>query len=99
MRNDKEIAKEALRRADNIHKRKIIRKRRIFGMCSVFVCLAIIISLSIALPILDNSNGTAGVYYASVFTSGAAGGYSLIGTIGFVLGAMTVILYKKNKVG
>ena len=99
MRSDKEIAQEALLRADNIRKQKIIRKHRIYGLCTVVACLVIILSLSFALPVVEGSKGTAGMYYATVFTGGTAGGYLLIGIIGFILGAVSVILNKKNKEG
>jgi hypothetical protein len=99
MRSDKEIAREALRRGKLIAQKKAERKRRIYGLCSVAACLAVVIVLAFALPNVDGGAGIEGLYAASVFAGGSVGGYALIGVIGFVLGAVVVIFYKKNKEG
>jgi len=38
-----------------------------------------------------------GLYGAALFAGGSAGGYILMGVVGFVLGAVVVLFYKKNK--
>lgn len=98
MRSDKEVALEALRRGEIIRRRKAEKTRRIYTLCSVAACLALIVGLSFALPAVDGGAATPeGLYGAALFSGGSAGGYVLMGVIGFVLGAIVVIFYKKNK--
>ena len=99
MKSNKEIALEALRRAEIMHRRKAVRTRRIYGICSIAFCLAVIAALSFALPAMDSGGILApeGAYSASLYASSAAGGYVIVGIIGFVLGAAVVILYNKSK--
>jgi len=97
VRSDKEVAQEALRRGKIISKRKAHKTRLVYTICSVAACLVLIIGLSVTLPAVDGGAATpGGLSGAALFAGGSAGGYVLIGIIGFILGAIVVLLYKKG---
>ena len=100
MRSDMDVAKEALRRADNLRKRKTERKRRVFGIYSVAACLMILVALSFAMPAIGGGAAMQeGLYIGSIFANASVGGYLIIGIIGFILGAAVVIFFNKSKKG
>ena len=98
MRSDREVSREALRRAENIRERKAEIKRRVYGACGAAACLALVLAISFFIPSVENGAAIpGGLYGASLFADSSVGGYALIGVIGFVLGAAVVIIYKRSK--
>ena len=97
MRSDKEVAKEALLRAETIKKKKADKKRLTHSLYYAAACIAIIIGLAYGMPAAGGGMSSPnGLYGAVLFAGSSAGGYILIGVIGFVLGAVVVLLYKRN---
>ncbi|MDR0424347.1 MAG: hypothetical protein LBH39_02635 [Clostridiales Family XIII bacterium] len=74
MRSDKEVAREVLRRAETIRRRRGVKMRRIYAACAAAACLAFIAGLSFALPAVDGGALPTGWQYgAAMFADGPAG--------------------------
>lgn len=99
MRSDKEIAQEALRLAVIIRRHRASNLRRIRAACLMVACLVLVVGLSFALPVMDtNAKVPEGIYSATLFAGGTAGGYVLMGVVGFVFGmAVTLFCFRKAK--
>jgi hypothetical protein len=99
MKSDKEIAREALKRAAVIREARARKKRRVYAVCCTAACLAVIVGLSFALPMINTDAAIPdGIYSATLFAGSAAGGFVIIGIIGFVLGvAVTLFFVRKQK--
>jgi len=98
MWDSKEIAEQALRKAELIRKRRAARKRRIYSTLSVAVCLAVVVILAFVIPpVVTDAPGVAGtgVYGAAQAADGVFGGYVLLAVVSFALGcAVTIFCYK-----
>jgi len=99
MRSNKEIAAQARRRSAILREKKQKMKRRIYAVSAVAVCLVLIVGLSFAIPtiVTDSSAVEAqGMHSAAILADAAAGGYILIGVVGFALGAAVTIFCVKG---
>jgi hypothetical protein len=100
-RSDPEFVQEALRRAAWLRERRAAKRRRLSAVGAAAACLVVIAGLSFAIPGAVTGAGavlTEGIYSASLFAGSAAGGYVIIGVIGFVLGvAITLFCRRKSK--
>ena len=100
MRSNKEIAEEALRRAAINQKRKAVKRQRLYAVCSAAACIAVIVGLSFLLPSYKSGvvSEMPGVTSAVMLADAGAGGYIMMGVIGFALGAaVTLFVLKKKK--
>jgi len=95
MWDSKEIAEQALRKAELIRKRRAARKRRIYSTLSVAVCLTVVVILAFVIPpVVTDAPGT-GIYGAAQAADGVFGGYVLLAVVSFALGcAVTIFCYK-----
>ena len=96
MRNHKERVAETKRRIAKIERAKRRRRNTITIASSAAACLALLIGASLAMPGIAASIQT-GNYSgletaASIFHSGAALGYIVIGLLAFLLGVCVTVL-------
>ena len=96
MRSHEERVAEAKRRIAKIEREKRLRRNTITMASAVAACLALLIGASLAMPGIAASI-QAGDYVdfetaASIFHSGAALGYIVIGLLAFLLGVCVTIL-------
>lgn len=96
MRSYEERVAETKRRIAKIEREKRLRRNTITMASAVVACLALLIGASFAMPGIDASIQT-GDYAgfettASIFHSGAALGYIVIGLLAFLLGVCVTIL-------
>ena len=96
MRSHEERVAEAKRRIANIEREKRLRRNAITMASAVAACLALLIGASLAMPGIAASIRT-GNYSgfetaASIFHSGAALGYIVIGLLAFLLGVCVTVL-------
>ena len=98
-RNSQEIADEILRRVEIANKKEAAKKKKIYSVLAMAVCLALVIGLSFVIPVLITDSVTPdanGTYSAAMFADGRLGGYAIIGVIGFALGVtVTIFCYWK----
>ena len=99
MRTSKEMADEAWRRIDAAERSNEVKRSRIYSILAVAVCLAVVITLSIAVPSFPveetaamNNSDT-----ATLFSGGAVGGYVLVGVIAFMLGVFAALFCVKTR--
>ncbi|MDL2238296.1 DUF4179 domain-containing protein [Christensenellaceae bacterium OttesenSCG-928-K19] len=99
MRTNKEITKEVQRRIAELREQKTKRKGRIYAAVSVAACIVLVVGLAVALPniVPDTSPESLDMYNATLLAGSGAGGYVLIGVIGFVLGVVVTLLFSKIK--
>ena len=94
MRSDKEIAREALKRAAIIRDQRKKKKRGVYAICYAAACLLVIIGLSFALAGVNvNAVVMGDAYSAALFAGNSTGGFVIIGIIGFALGAAGISLF------
>ena len=96
MRSHEERVAEAKRRIAKIEREKRLRRDKITMISAVAACLALLIGVSLAMPGIA-ANIQAGDYSgfetaASIFHSGAALGYIVIGLLAFLLGVCVTVL-------
>ena len=96
MRSHEERVAETKRRIANIEREKRLRRNAITIASSVAACLALLVGASLAMPGIAAKIQT-GYYYgfetaASIFHSGAALGYIVIGLLAFLLGVCVTVL-------
>ena len=96
MRNHKERVAETKRRIAKIELEKRRRRNTITMVSAVAACLVLLIGASLAMPGIA-ANIQAGDYSgfettASIFHSGAALGYIVIGLLAFLLGVCVTVL-------
>lgn len=99
MMSHEEFTDEVLCRADIIARRQAAKKRILYSSLAAASCLALIAVLSFAIPSIISDSAyyaSAGAYGAMLFGGAAAGGYVLIGVVGFALGAAVTILCFKR---
>ena len=96
MRSHEERVAEAKRRIAKIEREKRRRRDTITIASAVAACLALLIGASLAMPGIAASIQTGGYSgfetAASIFHSGAALGYIIIGLLAFLLGACVTVL-------
>ena len=96
MRNPEERVAETKRRIAKMEREKRLRRNTITMASAMAACLALLIGASLAMPGIAASI-QAGDYVdfetaASIFHSGAALGYIVIGLLAFLLGVCVTIL-------
>ena len=96
MRNPEERVAETKRRIAKIEREKRRRRNTITMASAVAACLALLVGASLAMPGIA-ANLQTGDYSgfetaASIFHSGAALGYIVIGLLAFLLGVCVTIL-------
>ena len=96
MRSHEERIAEAKRRIANIEREKRLRRNAITMASAVAACLALLIGASLTMPGIASRIQT-GDYSgfetaASIFHSGAALGYIVIGLLAFLLGVCVTVL-------
>lgn len=103
MRTDKEIATEALRRAEELRRQTRKRQARLYVGVATAACLILVVGLSVTLstmlPDADHQIGQANKYSATLLLSGGMGGYALMGVIGFMLGVVVTLMARKLRGG
>ena len=98
-RSSIDIADEVFRRVELLDKQDEKRKNRIYTALSFGICLAFMIGLSMSVPLLISDETlqlTAGYQTATLFASGAVGGYVLVGVMAFVFGAAAMLFCVKK---
>ena len=96
MRSHEERVAETKRRIAKIEREKRLRRNKITMASAVAACLVLLIGASLAMPGIAASIQT-GDYSgfetaASIFHSGAALGYIVIGLLAFLLGVCVTVL-------
>ena len=96
MRSHEERLTEAKRRIAKIEQEKRRRRNTITMASAVAACLALLVGASLAMPGIASRIQT-GDYFgfetaASIFHSGAALGYIIIGLLAFLLGVCVTVL-------
>ena len=96
MRSHEERLAETKRRIAKIEREKRLRRDKITMISAAAACLALLVGASLAMPGIAASIQT-GDYSgfetaASIFHSGAALGYIVIGLLAFLLGACVTVL-------
>ena len=96
MRSHEERVAEAKRRIAKMEREKRLRRDKITMISAAAACLALLIGASLAMPGIA-ARAQAGDYVgfetaASIFHSGAALGYIVIGLLAFLLGICVTIL-------
>ena len=96
MRSHEERITEAKRRIAKIEREKRLRRNTITMASAVAACLALLVGASLAMPGIT-ANIQTGDYSgfettASIFHSGAALGYIVIGLLAFLLGVCVTVL-------
>ena len=96
MRSHEERVAETKRRIAKIEREKRLRRDKITMISAVAACLALLIGASLAMPCIA-ANIQTGDYSgfettASIFHSGAALGYIVIGLLAFLLGVCVTVL-------
>lgn len=103
MKSDREVANEVRRRMDNLRAKNARRKNRLYTASAIAASLALVVGLAITLPgiVPETVSETPGLQGATLLAGGGAGGYVLIGVVGFVLGAAVTLLclrlFKKKR--
>jgi cobalamin biosynthesis protein CobD/CbiB len=96
MRTDRELAQEVLRRTETLRREKQKRSGRLYGILAATVCVVVVVGLSFALSAVMPNDvpvpGWQGAVSATLLLGAAAGGYALIGVIGFTLGVAVTLL-------
>ncbi len=96
MRSHEERVAEAKRRIAKIEREKRRRRNTITIASSVAACLALLIGVSLAMPgiaaSIQTGNYSGFETAASIFHSGAALGYIVIGLLAFLLGVCVTVL-------
>jgi formate hydrogenlyase subunit 3/multisubunit Na+/H+ antiporter MnhD subunit len=98
VRTNKEIAAEALRRAEIIRGKRASIRRKVRGAFYIVACLVLITGISVLLPFVIPDHETApsqNANYGTLFSDSEIGGYLLIGLISFVLGIAVTLYCKK----
>ena len=98
-RSSEEITDEVFRRAERLDKQDEKRKNRIYAALSFAACLAFMVGLSVSVPLFitdEALQSTAGYQTATIFASGAVGGYVLVGVMAFVFGAAAMLFCVKK---
>ena len=98
-RNSVDLTDEILRRALLLNSRDKKRKNRICSALSLAACLAIVAGLSVSVPLLVSDEAlqvAAGYQAATLFASGAVGGYILVGVAAFVIGGAAMLFCMKR---
>lgn len=99
MRTDKEIAAEALRRAEGMRRARRSRQSRLFTGLAAAACLVLVVGLSFALsavlPAQAPADADGGLYSASLLLGSGVGGYVLVGVVGFALGVAVTLLARR----
>ena len=88
-RNSNDLTDEILRRVEILDKRDAKRKNQIYAVLSFAICLFFVVGLSISVPLLVSEEVlqvAAGYQTATLFASGAVGGYVMVGVAAFALG-------------
>ena len=96
MRSHEERITEAKRRIAKIEREKRLRRNPVTMVSAVAACLALLVGASLAMPGIA-ANIQAGDYSgfetaASIFHSGTALGYIVIGLLAFLLGVCVTVL-------
>lgn len=96
MRSHEERVTETKRRIAQIEREKRLRRNTVTMASAVAACLALLIGASLAMPGIASRIQT-GDYSgfetaASIFQSGAALGYIIIGLLAFLLGVCVTVL-------
>ena len=95
MRSYEERVAETKRRIAKIEREKRLRRNTITMASAVVACLVLLIGASLAMPgiVVKIQTGDSGFETAaSIFHSGAALGYIVIGLLAFLLGVCVTIL-------
>ena len=98
-RNSEELTDEIIRRALLLDSRDSKRKNRISTALFYAACLAFVVGLSVSVPLIipDEALQEAASYQsATLFASGAVGGYVLVGVIAFIIGAAAMLFCVKK---
>ena len=98
-RNSEEITNEILRRAELLDEQDAKRRNRICAALSFAACLAFMVGLSASVPLFISDEAFQGIaanQAATLFASGAVGGYVLVGVIAFMFGAAAMLLCVKK---
>ena len=98
-RNNVELTDEILRRVELLDSRDAKRKNRIYFALSLAACIAFVVGLSVSVPILISDEVLqveAGYQTATLFASGAVGGYVLVGVVAFVIGGAAMFFCMKR---
>ena len=100
MRTDEEKLMALHERADRIEHRRNVRIARIVSVAGFAACMVIVVIFAMLMPgVLDRNTSipqNSGMS-ASVFTSGSALGFIVIGAMAFILGVLITILCYKLK--
>ena len=96
MRSHEERVVEAKRRIAKIEREKRLRRDRITMVSAAAACLVLLIGVSLAMPgiaaSIQTGNYSGFETAASIFHSGAALGYIVIGLLAFLLGVCVTVL-------
>jgi H+/Cl- antiporter ClcA len=98
VRTNKEIAAEALRRAEIIREKRTSARKKARDAFYIAACLVLITGISVILPSVIPDHETApsqNANYGTLFSDGEIGGYLLIGLVSFVLGIAVTLYCKK----
>ena len=98
-RSSKEITDEILHRALLLDNREAKRKNHVYSALSLVACIAFVVGLSVCVPLLVSDEVlqvAAGYQTATLFASGAVGGYVLVGVSAFVLGGAAMLFCIKR---
>ena len=100
MRTDEGKITALHERANQIEHQRAVRIARIVSVAGIAVCLAILVTVAMVMPrVLDQSPAfvlESGMN-ASVFASGSALGFIVIGAMAFILGILVTLLCYKLK--
>ena len=96
MRSHEERVAETKRRIAKIEREKRLRRDRITMVSAAAACLVLLIGVSLAMPgiaaNIQTGNYSGFETAASIFHSGAALGYIVIGLLAFLLGVCVTVL-------
>ena len=96
MRSHEERVAETKRRIAKIEREKRLRRDKFTMISAVAACLALLIGASLAMPgiaaSIQTGNYSGFETAASIFHSGAALGYIVIGLLAFLLGVCVTVL-------
>ncbi len=98
MKSNKEMAEEALRRADEQRTKAADRKRVFVSATAMAACLLAVVGLAFAMPLVTpqaSAPSKNGVYTATLLSSGTVGAYVIVAVAAFIMGvAVTLFLQK-----
>lgn len=102
MRDNKDVTREVERRAAGLRAQNARRSSVLYAIAAVASCVILIVALAFAMPgiVPESFPEASGLYSATLLVDSSAGGYVLIGVVGFVLGVVVTLFcvqYGKKK--